>query len=391
MSPADRRNSRKLAGAPDVVPAGGQPTRTIPSLEIEAVRKEYERILRTRRHVRVGTVHLGPEMLQEHTDPAVSARMEPPALESESGEGETVARESVLAAAGPRREVTPTPARPTEGLEALIAALDRETLSDEPPPYLPSRLGERFEGMMRGGTLEMKVDPAWLTQEDEPPREERADGVDVQRLVAQEVKKQVLPNSYMLSDEEVSRAFAETLGLNPLPEGDKLIAVGRLARLEARIVDHFARIGRAYRELVTDCSRPQFAALKRVLAKAGVLTDPDVQEALRRWRASQAASGSGGRVAPSQEKLARMVGVSLVRKRGDVLCRLRLPQAKIPGSLIVVQREVRAVKRAFDARREIIQREFDGNKALFATSFLVQRGPNARPGFFWNDETCLDL
>ncbi len=382
----------KRAGVAKRVPddSGSHATRTIPSLDVEEIRKQYEHVLKTGRHPRAGTVHLGPEMLKEETDARVPVRVASLALESESGEGATVDRESVLKAAPPRAETTPTPTGPRSSLDLLVAALDQETLSDEPPPYLPARIGERFDGMMRGGTLEMKVDPPWDAGTDEKTPQDDVSEVDLPWLAVEDPRCQELANSYGLSDEDVSRAFAEALPLEEVPDGDALIALGRLARIEARIVDRFAALGRAYRDLVAVCAKPESGRLRARVEKLGLLSDADLREVLRHWIEDKHPSSFFADDDGRRLKQVRLVGAYLVRKKGEALCRLELPGRQVPGSLAVITQEIQAVKQAFEERQRIIQRHFGGKKGVFATSFLVQRGPNAMPGFFWSDETCLE-
>ncbi len=390
MATPEKRGKPSAAPKPTSGETGNFATRTMPSVDVAEIRKQYEQLMSTRRHPRVGTVQLGPEMLREETDARVPVRPVRLPLESESGEGATVDRDKVLKSAQPVRESTPTPTGGRSSLDLLIAALEQERLSDEPPPYLPARIGERFDGMMRGGTLELKVDPPWGSTSEEGTPQEGVSEIELGWLGDGNGSRQALPNSYGLPDEDVSRAFAAVLpGLRGL-EGEKLLAVGRIARIEGRLVDRMAVMGRLYRQLVTQCARQGNGVLREHAGKLGLLDDADLKQVLRRWVENAHPPEFFADDDSRRLKQVRLVGVYLVRKKGEALCRFQNPRSRTPRTLLAMKREVEAIKRGLEERSRIIQRYFDGRKEPFATSFLVQRGPNARPGFFWSDETCLD-
>jgi hypothetical protein len=257
-----------------------------------------------------------------------------------------------------------------------MVALVEENLPSEPPLYLPALANEPFDGMM-GSTLELRIEQTPTSE-----RSARADA-DLSWLGPREVSRALYPNSLGLSDDQVSRlASGLYRQVRPTSEGE-LAAMVKLARNEAQLVDLFVPIGESFARLYEEAMTPAGEALHAMLDGLGLLSDPEILQALRMWKENrhdpQFWTDDDGR----RLKAVRLVGAFVMRKKGEPICALSAPLPGSSGHLERLHGLLSHARRLWLERQSLVRQHFPAQAAAFGASFVVQRGINARPGFFW--------
>lgn len=269
---------------------------------------------------------------------------------------------------------------PSPELTRTIGLLAVEELAPSPDAFLSPDAENPFEGMLNA-TLELKLPP--------PPREGVAErsgtfaaDLDQVWLGPVEPPGPLLPNAYGLSDEQVSRQFASLFQLDGL-EGESLLLVGILGRLEAQLVALLGQVGHDVLGLLQTCRTPEGLSLRGVLEPTGLLTDADVLWALQLWQENRHDARFWADDDGTRQKAARLVGYQVARKRLEPLRQLRLPVGFQSPTLSTLVANIGRLAQLLNERQSMIRQHFAARAACFNAGFLVQRGLNAQVGFFW--------
>lgn len=303
------------------------------------------------------------------------------------------------------------PWTPGPELEQLAAYLFKQDLSPTRETFLSPSIGNPFEGMMND-TLELKLSVGVIDKGSDRLPSPTAE-LDLVWLGPGDPPPPRLPNSYGLTDEQVGLAFQALFfpGTSGMPspqapqghEGAKesgtkeatarehLIAIGLMGRLEARMIDGFARLGQIWRDVVQRSQQSQGAALAAFLEPTGLLSEPEVARALQLWVQQKHDARFFAEDDGSGQKPARLVGYQLARKKMEVLRKLKLPPGLDEPILVRLSRQVEVLGALLQERQTLLRQHFVNRTQAFNSGFLTQRGLNARPGFFWTDYVREDL
>lgn len=269
---------------------------------------------------------------------------------------------------------------PNPELTRTIGLLAVEELAPSPDAFLSPDAENPFEGMLNA-TLELKLPPQ--------PREGVAErsgtfaaDLDQVWLGPPEPPGPRLPNAFGLSDEQVSRQFAALFQLDGL-EGELLLMVGMLGRLEAQLVALLGQVGHDVLGLLQTCRTPEGVSLRGVLEPTGLLTDADVLWALQLWQENRHDARFWADDDGTRQKAARLVGYQVARKRLEPLRQLRLPVGFQSPTLSTLISNMGRLAQLLNERQTLIRMHFAARASCFNAGFLVQRGLNAQVGFFW--------
>ena len=356
--------------------------RTLPSLDLAELERAFGPDGTSATPSRRRTTRLGPDRGVENTSEIEVRSLRPIDAVPVQPPSPSVTRELLLQGPSPSRTDAPPALLPTTfALDRLLEALSEEVIPPELPLYLPPAATHTFDGMM-GSTLELKASSFPTTDGERPVG--RGDD-DLNWLLPAAPDRALLPNSFGLSDEQVTRACVDLYpGVQP-PTAETWIALGHIARLEAGIVDRFAQAGQLFAALTDALSTPALEPLRKQLEATGLLNDPDVLQVLRLWKEDRHEPRFWADDDGSRLKAQRLVGAYLFRKRGEQLCQLAqllTGQLSTLSDLQAVMLELRA---DWSERQQQVRQRFPAQTATFSATFVVQRGLNARPGFFWMD------
>lgn len=269
---------------------------------------------------------------------------------------------------------------PSPELSRTIGVLAGEELGPAPEVFLSPDAENPFEGMLNA-TLELKLPP--------PPREGVAErsgtfaaDLDQVWLGPPEPPGPRLANSFGLSDEQVSRQFATLYQLEGV-EGDVLLMVGVLGRLEGLLVQLLGQVGHEVAALIQTCRTPEGVSLRGALEPSGLLTDADILWALQLWQENRHEPRFWADDDGARQKAARLVGYQVARKRLEPLRQLRLPAGFQSPTLTSLLSNIGRLAQLLGERQNVLRQHFPSRAQSFNAGFLVQRGLNAQWGFFW--------
>lgn len=280
------------------------------------------------------------------------------------------------------------PWNPSADLLSLPGRLTQASLSAARETFLDSRVGNPFEGMMNA-TLEMRVPPA-LREGSLEQALKAASDLDMVWLGPPEPPSARLSNSFGLSDEQVVASFCSLFKVEGV-SGEAGIAVGVMGRLEYRLVERFGQLGKAWRQLVERCRQSDARGLQALLEPTGAFSDQEVLRALQLWVDHKHDARFWSDDDGSRLKAPRLLGYQLARKRLDALRQLKVgPEIQEPALRLVLSLSEQ-VGQLLAERQGLLKQHFANRVQNFTAGFMVQRGLNARPGFFWTDPVSEEL
>jgi len=364
--------------------------KTLPSLDVDTLMPR-QRGAGVRATVRAPTVQLAQQDLVENTgeltspvSQSVLEDHEPHRKQPGNINRDQILEGADLSSSVPEQRLSrPHP----QGIARLIATLNGEALEPSTPFYMPPGSEDPFDGML-GATLELKLDPGMFAEGEKSPA--RGLDADLRWLSPNGLIGAKLPNAYGWSDRDVADRCLEMFdGLKPVAK-QRLPIVGCLARLEYQVTDLFAAVGECYVRLAKRVADGDGADDLTRLRDTGVFDDPDVLGAMRLWREELHGPEFWADDDGQRMKAIRLLGAYVLRKYGQQLSGLTFCAPADPeGKMLLCL--VERVKESLKERQHLIQIHFPMHSKAFATSYLVHRGINAQPGFFWLESPLEQL